>query len=83
MELAEAATILYGYDPTGLEEQPIIEEPVNDYESAMVEQARQIVAGNTMLLPTVEHLRVLLEWLDIQAIIQNEGGAHLEGDAPF
>lgn len=34
------------------------------YEAEIVEQARQIAAGRSMALPTREHLRVVLSWLD-------------------
>ena len=83
MELRQAAEIVYGFDPEGLQEEPEAVSVVNDYDSAMVEQARQIVAGETMLLPTVDHLRVLLEWLDIKWESEKGSGAALEGDAPF
>ncbi len=33
-------------------------------ESMRVKEARAIVAGKSKAAPTVEHLRVLLEWLD-------------------
>ena len=33
-------------------------------ESHTVKQARDIVAGRSKKTPTIEHLRVLLEWLD-------------------
>lgn len=35
-----------------------------EYEAEMIEEARRIVAGRSMLLPSREHLRVLLVWLD-------------------
>ena len=34
------------------------------YESALVEEARAIVAGRSRRKPSVEHLRILLVWLD-------------------
>jgi len=34
------------------------------YESGIIEEARQIVAGKSLKLSTAEHLRVLLNWLD-------------------
>ena len=34
------------------------------YEVRIIEEARAIVAGKSKAAPTVEHLRVLLEWLD-------------------
>ena len=34
------------------------------YESEMVEEARAIVEGRSMMLATREHLRVVLDWLD-------------------
>lgn len=43
--------------------------PINDdnllqYEAAVVDEARRIAAGQSMMLATGEHLRVLLRWLD-------------------
>ncbi len=83
MDLSQAAKIVYGYDPEGFLEDPAPVSVVNDYDSAMVEQAREIVAGDTMLQPSVDHLRVLLEWLDIKVEMENGNGAGLKGDAPF
>lgn len=37
------------------------------YEQAVVEQARGIVNGQSAAMPSHEHLRVLLQWLDGQA----------------
>ncbi len=34
------------------------------YEQAVVEQARRIVTGRSTAQPGIEHLRVLLQWLD-------------------
>ncbi len=34
------------------------------YEADIIEEARSIVAGEVNQPPTVEHLRVLLSWLD-------------------
>ncbi|WP_041066113.1 hypothetical protein [Thiolapillus brandeum] len=34
------------------------------YESGLIEEARAMVAGQKDAQPTVEHVRVLLEWLD-------------------
>jgi len=36
----------------------------DEYESRLVEEARGIAAGILKQRPTVEHLRVLLSWLD-------------------
>ncbi len=42
------------------------------YESAVVEEARAIVDDRVPLLPTKEHLRVVLEWLDGTRIKLNQ-----------
>jgi hypothetical protein len=49
------------------------------YESGIVEEARAIVAGRSTLNITVEHLRVVLSWLDGCNIAGAEG---LEGTEP-
>lgn len=35
-----------------------------DWESALIEEARAIVAGQSAAAPRVDHLAVLLAWLD-------------------
>ena len=40
------------------------EHPHEENEQAIVDEARDILAGNTDKAPTKEHLRVLLKWLD-------------------
>ncbi len=37
------------------------------YEHDIVAEARKIVAGETLMLPHFEHVRVLLSWLDGRA----------------
>ena len=34
------------------------------YEAGLIDEAREMVAGQRESQPTVEHIRVLLEWLD-------------------
>ncbi len=51
------------------------------YESAIVEEARAIVAGRSTLNITTEHLRVVLSWLDGGTIIGASGGG--EEEPPF
>ena len=34
------------------------------YEREVVEQARSITSGSSTVAPNLEHLRVLLQWLD-------------------
>jgi hypothetical protein len=53
------------------------------YESAMIEEARQIVAGKSLKLSTVEHLRVLLSWLDGSDVSGKSIAAQQNQDAPF
>lgn len=49
------------------------------YESGVIEEARSIVAGENETAPTVEHLRVLLVWLDgAMSAPEKE-----DGEAPF
>ena len=50
------------------------------YESGIIEEARQIVAGKSLKLSTAEHLRVLLSWLDGN---DTSEVAQLNQDAPF
>jgi len=50
------------------------------YESGIIEEARQIVAGKSLKLSTAEHLRVLLSWLDAS---DTSEVAHLNNDVPF
>jgi len=45
-------------------EQQQVDEAQARYEAAIVEESRAIVAGEHSGVPSVEHLRVLLEWLD-------------------
>jgi hypothetical protein len=42
--------------------------PLDDPERDFLVEARQIMAGDTMLLPTVEHLRALDEWREVTII---------------
>jgi hypothetical protein len=49
------------------------------YESGVIEEARAIVAEDVEMVPTVEHLRVLLVWLDCAMPAQKEE----DGEAPF
>ena len=53
------------------------------YESAMIEEAREIVAGKSLKLSTVEHLRVLLNWLDGSDGTGKSIAAQQNQDAPF
>lgn len=48
------------------------------YETGVIEEARSIVSGDIEAAPKVEHLRVLLVWLDSAAPAQEEGK-----EAPF
>jgi hypothetical protein len=43
------------------------------YEAEVVDEARRILAGESIKLPSREHLRVLLAWLD---------GRHTEREVP-
>lgn len=36
----------------------------DNYEQNIINEARDIVAGLSSMEPTVEHLRITLEWLD-------------------
>ena len=55
------------------------------YESGVLAEARAIVAGELQRSPTVEHLRIALEWLDdakARARMQ-EREQVLDGETPF
>lgn len=47
-----------------VEHRAFLRRELADYEAAIVEQARAIVAGHSAAQPSQEHLRVLLQWLD-------------------
>ncbi len=49
------------------------------YETGVIEEARSIVAGESETVPTVEHLRVLIVWLDGAMSAPEEEN----GEAPF
>ena len=45
-------------------EQQQADEARSRYESGIVQEARDIVSGQCLKAATIEHLRVLLDWLD-------------------
>ena len=61
MDINTAAKIAYGFVP-GWEQQELVER--EDYERSVVQEARDITAGDCPREPNREHLRVLLSWLD-------------------
>lgn len=52
------------------------------YERQIVEEARMIVAGTTMILASREHLRILLLWLDGCASAGGGNGKCVDYDLP-
>lgn len=49
---------------------------LSNYESSVVSQARRVVAGQSAELPNLEHLRVLLKWLDAHAMCPSGASLH-------
>jgi len=49
------------------------------YEAAVIDEARAIVAGEIEQAPSVEHLRIALEWMDGARPAPREE----DGEAPF
>ena len=69
MDIGNAAQIAYGFVPG--QEAVELEQwhgqqdgEARRYEEETMEEARRIVAGQSEQLPTREHLRVALAWLD-------------------
>lgn len=49
---------------------------LSNYESSVVSHARCVVAGQSNELPSLEHLRVLLKWLDAHAVCPSGAVLH-------